>query len=251
LATQIPKGPILATEQQTLYGLRHSPQHWYVKIKSFLEKIGLRQNAYDPCLFSGNIIDPSNPANSPSSDPLTRGLYINDFVYFSSDPAVEAKFERFLREHITVDFLGRVEWLLGTHSQWSITPEVVQVHLSQTGFASHLVEVNNIHHRNITPNAIPYRSGLPINACPESDEDEENPTFLERGRKYQSIAGSIGWLTQSTCPDLAPSHSFLSAYNNKPSRSHMNTALYVLHYIHSTIHYGFTFTSKAKIPLHT
>jgi hypothetical protein len=31
----------------------------------------------------------------------------------------------------------------------------------------------------------------------------------------------------------------------------MNTALYVLHYIHSTIHYGFTFTSKAKISLHT
>lgn len=106
------------------------------------------------------------------------------------------------------------------------------------------MEANDIHHRNITSNAIPYRSGLPMNA-------KENSTFLERGQKYQSTVGSIGWLTQSTCPDLAPSHSFISAYNNKPSRSHMNTALYVLHYMHSTIHCGFTFTSKAKIPLHT
>jgi hypothetical protein len=27
------------------------------------------------------------------SSPLTLGLYVDDFVYFSADPAVEAKFE--------------------------------------------------------------------------------------------------------------------------------------------------------------
>ena len=75
--------------------------------------------------------------------------------------------------------------------------------------------------------------------------------FLERQCKYQSIVGSIGWLVQSTHPDLAPLHPFLLAYNNKPSRSHMNPALCVLHYIHSTINYSFTFMSEAKIPLHT
>jgi hypothetical protein len=31
----------------------------------------------------------------------------------------------------------------------------------------------------------------------------------------------------------------------------MNAALYVLHYIHSTINYGFSFTSEVKAPLHT
>ena len=30
----------------------------------------------------------------------------------------------------------------------------------------------------------------------------------------------------------------------------MNAALYVLHYIHSTIDYSFTFTSELKAPLH-
>ena len=65
------------------------------------------------------------------------------------------------------------------------------------------------------------------------------------------MVGSIGWLAQSTRPDLSPSHSFLSSYNNKPSKSHWNAALYVLHYIHSTIDYGFTFTSKTQLPLHT
>ncbi len=63
--------------------------------------------------------------------------------------------------------------------------------------------------------------------------------------------GCIGWLAQSTRPDLTLSHSFLLAYNNKPSQSHMNVTLYMLHYIHSTIDYGFSFTSKVKTPLHT
>jgi len=104
------------------------------------------------------------------------------------------------------------------------------VHLSQTGFAAHLVKDNNAHTRNITPDATPYRSGLPIDTCPESDEADDCPALLERRRKYQSVVGLIGWLAQSTRPDLAPCHSFLSSYNNKPSKSHWNAALYVLHH---------------------
>ena len=40
--------------------------------------------------------------------------------------------------------MGTVEWFLGTHFQWMVTPEVIAVHLSQTGFAANLVEENNI-----------------------------------------------------------------------------------------------------------
>ena len=100
------------------------------------------------------------------------------------------------------------------------------------------------------PDATSYGSGLPIDACPESDEDKMNPTF-EQKRNYQSIIGSIGWLAQSTRPNLAPSHSFLLAYCNKPSRSHLNAALYVLQYMHLAIDYRSTFSLEEKAPLHT
>ena len=182
----------------TLYGLRCSPKHWCDKIRKILNSMGLHQNAYDPCLFSGQVIDPSDPLDLPTSSHLTLGLYVDNFVYFSEDPAVEVKFEWLLKQQATVDFMGTVEWFLGTHFQWSVTPDLVQVHLSQTGFASHLVEDNNIHLHNVIPDATPYSSCLPIDACPESNEDETNPTFIERKKKYQSIVGSIGWLAQST-----------------------------------------------------
>ncbi len=89
--------------KRTLYGLRRSPKHWYDNIHKILNSLGLKQNPYDPCLFCGNIIDPTDPSDSPSSSPLTLGLYVDDFVYFSADPAVEAKFERLLQQQSTVE----------------------------------------------------------------------------------------------------------------------------------------------------
>ena len=237
--------------RKTLYGLRRSPRHWYNKITAVLNSIGLKPNASDPCMFTGSLRNPDDPADDIPSSPLTLGLYVDDFVYFSEDPEVESRFEQLLARLVTVDFMGTVDWFLGTHFQWSCFNGDVSVHLSQTGFAAHLVEDNAVHERKITPDATPYRSGLPIDACPESDEPDDCPALIERKKRYQSVVGSIGWLAQSTRPDLAPTHSFLSSYNNRPSKSHWNAALYALHYIHSTIDYGFTFTSTARAPLHT
>jgi hypothetical protein len=206
--------------KRTLYGLCNSPLHCIHENKSILNQPCLHQNAYDPCLSTNYIIDLSNPANTPSSFPLTLGLYVNDFVYFSEDSEVEAKFQKLLKALISVDFMGAVEWFLGIHFQWLITPKEVQVHLSQTGFAAHLVGEKNFHMRNITPEATPYHLGLPIDAIPGTDEDEQCPTFQERRQNYQSVVGLIGWLAQNTHPDLAISNSFLSAYCNRPSCSH-------------------------------
>jgi hypothetical protein len=67
---------------------------------------------------------------SQSSVPLSISLYDDDFVYFSEDPAVEALFERLLQERVKVKFMGLVEWFLGIHFSWRITPLRVDVHLN-------------------------------------------------------------------------------------------------------------------------
>jgi hypothetical protein len=126
--------------------------------------------------------------------------------------------------------MGTVKWFLGAHFQWLASNDVVLVRLSQTGFAAHLVKDNNIHTWNITLDAIPYRSGLPINVIPKSNKPNNCPALIERKRKYKSMVGLIGWLAQSTHPDLAPTHSFLSAYCNRPSHGHWNAALFALHH---------------------
>ncbi len=139
----------------------------------------------------------------------------------------------------------------GTHFQWLVSDDKVSVHLGHTGFAAHLFKENNVQKRHVTPGATPFWSGLPIDAVPESDEDNKNPAPIKQWCKYQSIAGSIGWLANSTHPDLAAIHSFLAAYSNKLSKRYWSAALNILHYIHSTIDYRITFTSKESASFHT
>jgi hypothetical protein len=156
--------------KRALYGLRRSPRHWYTKINAALNTIGMHANSSDPCLLTGHIIDLSNPDIPPASSPLTLGLNVDDFIYFSEDPNVERLFEQLLSSLVTVNFMGTVEWFLGAHFQWSKTEDEVLVHLSQTGLAAHLDEDNNTRLCSVMPDATPYRSGLPINAIPDSDE---------------------------------------------------------------------------------
>ena len=75
--------------KKTLYGLRRSPCHWYDKILSVFKSMGLQPNPYDPCVFTGHIVDPSIENDAPSSKPLTVGLYVDDFVFFSELDEVE------------------------------------------------------------------------------------------------------------------------------------------------------------------
>jgi hypothetical protein len=75
-----------------------------------------------------------------SSAPLSLGLYINNFVYFLEDPAVEALFCCLLAKHCKVDFIGIVEWFLGVRFSWQVTASLVAVHLNQSDFATNLVK---------------------------------------------------------------------------------------------------------------
>ncbi len=55
----------------------------------------------------------------------------------------------------------------------------------------------------------------------------------------------------STRPDLSAVRSLLSSYSNKPAAGHMQVALYLLHYIHSTYDYGISFTYEDVAPTYS
>ncbi len=179
------------------------------------------------------------------------GLYVDDLVYFSPDLAVEHLFCRLLAERCKVDFMGIVEWFLGVHFSWPITSSSVAIHLNQSGFATNLVESFARQSRDITPTATPYQSGIHIDSIAPSLDADNSPAQIRWKEAYQSLVGSLGWLSSSTHPDITAAHSFLSSYTNKPAAGHMKAALYVLHYIHSTHDYGISFTMDDVAPMHS
>ena len=127
----------------------------------------------------------------------------------------------------------------------------MDVHLSQTGFATNLVEQFCRNSWEPTPTATPYRLGVPVDSIASSSNNDDSPSQLRWMEAYQILIGSIGWLAMATRLDLTPVYLFLSSYNSTPSTGHMKAALHALHYIHSTHNYGIHFTSSDTDPIHT
>ncbi len=60
--------------KKTLYGLCHSPRHWYDKIDKILRSMGLTPNPYDPCVYAGYINDSSDGLENALPITLMLGL---------------------------------------------------------------------------------------------------------------------------------------------------------------------------------
>jgi hypothetical protein len=123
--------------------------------------------------------------------------------------------------------------------------------MNQSGFAASLIEQFCPDEWDHTPDATPYQSGVPIDLIAPSTDADDSPTQLQHTDAYQSLVVSIGWLACATRPNIAPVHSFLSSYSNKPAPGQMKAALYALYYVHSTDDYGITFNSSVTSPIHT
>ena len=211
--------------------------------RTILLAMGLTQSPHDPCLFFGIPTLPDHPV-SPSDEPIMVGLYVDDFIYFGLSDDVERRFQTLLSAEIAVTFMGVVNWFLGTHFTWAQRGSKISVHLCQGAFAQNLVERYRQQDVNFNPRATPYWSGLPIDSIPSATEEEMlTPSFAHRRERYQSMVGSLNWLATNTRPDLTPITSFLTAYNHKPSLSHVDSALYVIKYLRSMVEYGIAFHS--------
>jgi hypothetical protein len=76
----------------TLYDIFCSPHHQNDKITKIIVSIGLTLSLKDLCHFTGFVCNPHQPTTPSSEHPLSLELYVDDFVYFSKDPTVEALF---------------------------------------------------------------------------------------------------------------------------------------------------------------
>ncbi len=108
--------------------------------RSMLSSNPLVSSPHDPCFYTGFVWDSQNSLETCSSIPLSLGLNIDKFVYFSKDQAIEMLFKHLLEEQIQVNFMGLMEWFLSIHLSWHFTKFNAVVHLNQLGYAVNLAE---------------------------------------------------------------------------------------------------------------
>eukprot|EP00804_Cyclotella_cryptica_P021434 CCRYP_005776-RA/>CCRYP_005776-RA protein AED:0.13 eAED:0.00 QI:0/0/0/1/1/1/5/0/1584 len=170
---------------KTLYGLRRSQHHWHNMFVAALKDIGLHPSLHDPCLFFGVVKQqPTSPSISSSSPaPIHVGIYVDDFVFYSTDPKQETLFMDALKQCVVVDFMD---------------------------YTAHRFAVDRI---NPTPHMTPYRSGIPIDSIP-------NPPKAPSHGHYQAALHALKYLYSTADYGISyhsnASHT-LQAFNHFPA----------------------------------
>jgi hypothetical protein len=123
----------------------------------------------------------------------------------------------------------------------------VHCRLSQSGYATAIVDELGLSTANKSPLMTPYQSSFPIDSIPHVDmSPEARAPFIS---KVQSWLGMINWLQMCTRPDLATVFSLLASYMHCPSPGHLDAVKYVGHYILSTHDLGLHFSSRPNSSL--
>ena len=223
--------------KKTLYGLKRSPRHWYETCRKTLIALGLKPCPNAPCIFTGHLI--------PGEPPLYLGLFVDDFIYFSSSPKVESKFEHLFSQKYTVEFNSKVKHFLGIKfTNVKHSDGHVDIYMNQPKDISDLIKKAGLDKPQTLTSPTPYRSGYPVDSIPDVDMTTEERDKLNK--TLQELVGSMNWLSTQTRPDIATITNIISQYNTKCSPGHIESAKYAIRYLKSTPTLGIKFSSRAQ-----
>ena len=226
--------------KKTLYGLVHSPLHWFNNISTFFKSIGLSNLPNSPCMFSSTIV--------PGEPPLYVGLYVDDFAFFSVSDKVEEKFKTLLNSTYTVSYEDQLEWFLGMKFEWKKSAQNLKCLVHQEAFILDIVDRYNLSDCNTLTRATPFRSGFPVDTIAPSELPEAQQDSLTK--KFQQVIGDLNWLSISTRLDITAIVSLLSAHSHNPAPAHFDAALHVVKYLASTPSIGLYYTSDNNEDFH-
>jgi hypothetical protein len=107
--------PLVCRLKKALYGLKQLGRNWYHCLTSKLTAMGFKASAHDNCLFIRS--------RNGTFDYAT--VWVDDIVYYSSDPNFHTSFERDISSTFTVGDCGELNWFLGMKIQ--ATPGFITV----------------------------------------------------------------------------------------------------------------------------
>ena len=89
--------------KKAIYGLKQAGRNWYLTIASFFKSQGLVASQNDPCLF----------VRLESDSSLYVALWVDDLIYFSTDPQFLQQFEDDIEKIFTISEKSALHWFLG------------------------------------------------------------------------------------------------------------------------------------------
>lgn len=211
---QMKKGNKVCLIRKALYGLRQSGRQWYRRLDAELRKLLLKPLDADPCVYWSKI----------NENLILIGIYVDDIIIATNNDQKMNDLKSNLSSIFEMKDLGAVNYCLGI--QFTQNLRDGKITLCQKTFIKKILEKFGME------NCKPIRTPLDANEkliSPRSLNKEEMEKY-----PYQSLIGSLMYLSVSTRPDIAYTVSMLSQFNQNYSMEHWKAAKRVLRYLKGT-----------------
>lgn len=212
-----------------LYGLKQSGREWNHKLDKILKSIGFRQSSEDSCIY---ILKTQNGY-------VIIAVFVDDLLILgTSRKIIEDVKQKISLEIETVD-KGLVDYFLGM--QIEVDAKSKQIHIHQKQFIQNLLESWRM--ENCRKVSTPLDPGQKFQKCVSCEDCEKADV-----KSYQSLIGSLSYLSLSTRPDISYAVNQLSQFNVNPHQEHLVAAKHILKYLNSTIDLKLTY-KKTGAPI--
>ncbi len=206
------EGKILKLKR-SLYGLRQSPVNFFKRLKSALEKTGLKQqNEHNPCLFIGKGV--------------ICITYVDDCLFFAKDQASidkviasiqDKKRDDRLELNVEDDVAGFLGILMKKHEDGS-------VELLQTGLIDRILRVMKLDNCGSKP--------TPSDTKPLGTD--KNGPSCEESWSYASVLGMMMYLASNSRPDITYAVHAAARHTHNPRASHEVALKRIARYLQGT-----------------
>jgi hypothetical protein len=205
---------------RALYGLKQSPRQWYILLTKELTALGYQPTSSDPCLFYKYV---------PGSNiPILVGIYVDDVIISVHKSVEHVWFEdkRQILSKYDLDDIGPISFCLKMKIERD--REKGTLTISQAAMIHALLEEHGMTDIRIATN--------PSLSANITDPDIGDDTLLdaEHVTKYQSIIGSLMYISNTTRVDICFTTHQLARYAHAPAVKHMKAAKHVLKYLAGT-----------------
>ena len=206
--------------RRAIYGLKQSARAWYQLLaETLLEDLGFTQNKADPCLFFH------------TSDIVVLGCYVDDLVLGIAHVHVYRRIIHILESKYNIKVLGELTWILGMKVAYTATG----VGLSMGAYVENMLEKYAF--SDMKPDNIP---AVP-NAKLKRATDDEFAAAQAASVPYQSVVGSLIFLTVCCRPDIAFAVQQVAQHMSKYSLAHYAAVKKICRYLKGTKDLGVVF----------
>lgn len=211
-----------------LYGLKQAGREWNHKLDEILKKIGFVRSRHDPCVY----------VLKNKSDYVLLAVFVDDIVVSGSSEKIVYQVKQQIALNIEVVDKGPVDYFLGMEINVDKSKKQIQIHQKQ--FIQNLLENYNM--ANCRKVSTPLDPGQKFEKCLGCENCKK-----VNEKSYQSLIGSLLYLSMSTRPDISYAVNKLSQFNTSPHPEHLSAAKHILRYLQSTINLRLTYSKSNKI----